>query len=373
MKHSLDETLQQRNNFSDPTYDLPTQIEGSDRLKGRIQQLLEKYRECFRRTVAKTPADVPPYEFDVDVDKWETSRQSKAPLRHKSGSKDAETRRQCLGMRDLDVIEPSIASSWSQVHLAPKDEGMWRFTLDYRFLNECTRPRGGVIPNIKQILERIGRQKAAYFAVLDLTSGYHQAPLAAACRAYTAFITSMGLFQWTRVPMGLKGAPAYFQMIMTTIVLVGLIWNILEVYLDDIIVYGRTEDEFVERLEKLLLRLKERRITLNPKKSRLGMSSIEYVGHIIDSTGLTYSPEKVKKVLDFAPPKLAKDLRSFIGLASYFSDKVENMQLALGPLRAIEEEFRSSKILRWTEEGPGAIRTYKRHDQQSSKDFLSRC
>ncbi len=79
-------------------------------------------------------------------------------------------------MRDLDVIEPSIASSWSQVHLAPKDEGILRFTLDYRFLNECTRPRGGVIPNIKQILERIGRQKATYFAVLDLTSGYHQAP-----------------------------------------------------------------------------------------------------------------------------------------------------------------------------------------------------
>ena len=94
-----------------------------------------------------------------------------------------------------------------------------RFSLDFRFLNECTRSRGGVIPNIKQILERIGRHNAAYFAVLDLTSGYHQAPLAAACRAYTAFITSMGLFQWVRVPMGLKGAPAYFQMIMTTVVL----------------------------------------------------------------------------------------------------------------------------------------------------------
>ena len=67
--------------------------------------------------------------------------------------------------------------------------------------------------------------------------------------------------------MGLKGAP-YFQMIMTAIVLVGLIWNILEVYLDDIIVYGRTEDEFVEQLEQLLLRLKERRIMMNPKKSR---------------------------------------------------------------------------------------------------------
>ena len=125
---SLDETLQKSDNFRDPTYELPTQIEGSPELKGRILQLLEKYRECFRRTVAPEPADIPPMEIDVDVDKWETSRQSKAPLRHKSGSKDAETRRQCLGMRDLEVIEPSIASSWSQVHLAPKPEGMWRFT-----------------------------------------------------------------------------------------------------------------------------------------------------------------------------------------------------------------------------------------------------
>ena len=105
---SLDETLQKSDNFRDPTYELPTQIEGSPELKGRILKLLEKYREYFRRTVAPEPADIPPMEIDVDVDKWETSRQSKAPLRHKSGSKDAETRRQCLGMSELDVIEASM-------------------------------------------------------------------------------------------------------------------------------------------------------------------------------------------------------------------------------------------------------------------------
>jgi hypothetical protein len=71
---SLDETLQKSNNFRDPTYELPTQIEGSPELKGRILQLLEKYRECFRRTVAPEPADIPPMEIDADVDRWETSR-----------------------------------------------------------------------------------------------------------------------------------------------------------------------------------------------------------------------------------------------------------------------------------------------------------
>jgi len=120
----------------------------------------------------------------------------------------------------------------------------------------------------------------------------------------------------------------------------------------------------------LLLRLKERRITLNPKKSRLGMSSIEYVGHIIDSTGLSYSPEKVKKVLDFSPPRLAKELRSFIGLASYFSDKVEHMQLELAPLRAIEEEFRSTKILRWTDEGLAQFTRIKQMINDHQKIFF---
>jgi hypothetical protein len=103
---SLDETLQQSLPLSNPTYELPMQIEGSDRLRSRIQQLLEKYQECFH-PLAKTPADVPPLELNVDVKMWETSHQSKAPLRHKSGSKDADTRRQCLGMSELDVIEAS--------------------------------------------------------------------------------------------------------------------------------------------------------------------------------------------------------------------------------------------------------------------------
>jgi len=200
------------------------------------------------------------------------------------------------------------------------------------------------------VLERIGRQKPRYFSVLDLTSGYHQAELSIDSRKYTAFVTSMGMFHWKRVPMGLKGAPTYFQQAMQSHVLAGLMWVILELYIDDLIVFGREEKEYLARMRQLFQRLRMKGITLNPKKCRLGMSSVEYVGHQIDSTGLSYSAAKVKKVLDFSPPVLAKELRSFIGLASYFSDKVENMQSELAPLRALEQEFRETKKLIWTEE-----------------------
>jgi hypothetical protein len=161
----------------------------------------------------------------------------------------------------------------------------------------------------------------------------------------------MGLYQWKRVPMGLKGAPAYFQSIMQNDVLAGFMWIFLAVYLDDLIVFGQTEDELLANLRVLFQRLREKCITLNPRKCKIGMESIEYVGHTIDGSGLSYSPEKIAKVLQFPPPRFAKDLRSFIGLASYFSDKVENMQVELAPLRRIEETFRQTKHLVWDHEG----------------------
>ena len=331
---SLDETLQESPSSSN--FELPTQIEGSEEFKTRIRLILERYKDVFRTTVASEAANVPPMVLDVDENKWKCARQNKAPLRYKSGSKDEEIRRQCKKMLDLDIIERTEQSeSWSQVHLVAKptvdNKATWRFCCDMRFLNECTSTKGGVIPNIKHTLERIGRRKPTLFGVLDLTSGYHQAPLAEVSRVYTAFITSMGIFQWKRVVMGLKGAPAYFQAMIQPIVLPDMMYHSIEVYLDDLIAFAKDEEEYLDRLELLLKRLRDRRITVNPKKCRLGMSSIEYVGHVIDKEGLSYSPEKVKEVLDFPPPRIETVSRSFIGLANYFSNKVEIMQWRLAP------------------------------------------
>ena len=100
----------------------------------------------------------------------------------------------------------------------------------------------------------MGSKKPKYFAVMDLTKGYYQAPLAKASRHLTAFITLMGLYEWLRVPMGLKGAPAYFQRIMATVVLVGLIYNICKVYLDDVIVHAASIQELIKNLTSVFER-----------------------------------------------------------------------------------------------------------------------
>jgi hypothetical protein len=84
-----------------------------------------------------------------------------------------------------------------------------------------------------------------------MTSGYHQAPIAAESRIFTAFITFMGVFQWIRVPMEPKSAGSYFQRVMQTVVLIGLIYFICELYLDDILVFGKDDNEFVSNLRNL--------------------------------------------------------------------------------------------------------------------------
>lgn len=186
-------------------------------------------------------------------------------------------------------------------------------------MNEATlRPPGWPIPKIYEVLQRIGTQKAKYYAVLDLTSGYFQAPIAKDIRNYTTFITYMGTFRWTRVPMGVKGAPHYFQKQIASEVLAGLMYKLLELYIDDIIVYASTTKELNDRLDILFKRLSKYNITINPKKCLIGLTSIHYLGYTIDELGMTVSKDKTTKLLEMPLPQTPKQLHTFLGLANYF-------------------------------------------------------
>jgi hypothetical protein len=157
------------------------------------------------------------------------------------------------------------------------------------------REEGWPLPIISQVMHRLGEKRAKIYGTMDMTSGYHQAPIAAESRIFTAFITFMGVFQWTRVPMGLKSAGSYFQRVMATVVLAGLLYIICELYLDDILVYGKDENDFVSNLRKVFVQLRRHKVTLGPAKCRFGFSTIEYVGHTITPEGLTFSEKKREK------------------------------------------------------------------------------
>ena len=149
------------------------------------------------------------------------------------------------------------------------------------------------------MLNRLGAQRPDTFGVIDLTAGYHQAPITLAAQVFTAFITFMGIYQFTRLPFGPKMAPSYFQQMMASVVLLGLIYSICEVYLDEIIIYAHGHKQFYERLERLFQRLEDKNILLKAAKVRLGVKVVEYVGRQISKEGISMSSKKITGVTDF--------------------------------------------------------------------------
>ena len=137
------------------------------------------------------------------VEKWETSA-NRTPPRPQTMEKQYEIATPIEKMLKLNVIRESQSTEHSQVLLTPKPNGKWRFCIDYRNLNNCSESLGWPIPNIAQMIRRIGMSRPKVFGVMDLTSGYHQAPLSESSRKYTAFTTFMGVYEWLRVPMGPK-------------------------------------------------------------------------------------------------------------------------------------------------------------------------
>jgi transposase InsO family protein len=160
--------------------------------------------------------------------------------------------------------------------------------------------------------------------VFDLTSGYHQAPMSLNAIGFTAFICFCGLFEYLRVPFGLKGAPSYFQRVMSNVVLAGLVYSICEVYIDDIIVYATTAAGLLDNMRRVFDRIRKHKLLLHPKKARIGLQSVEYTGHVLDRTGISFSPEKIRTLLDFPLPQRKHQLKSFLGLANYFRDHIRD-------------------------------------------------
>ena len=329
---------------------LPPNIFGDDSFREETKALCTKYSDIFSTRLRREPADLPPMELKVDLAKWQVSSNS-GPPRHQTGLKQVETKQQVEKLLAAEAIQTSQAAFYSQVHLVPKPHGKWRFCVDFRYLNLASKGMGWPIPNIQQMLQRLGQQRSKFYGKMDLTSGYHQAPMHPNSRAYTSFITFMGVFEWLRVPMGLKGAPSHFQGILASIVLIGLIYVICELYLDDIIVHGKTKEEFLFRLEEIFKRFKKHRLIANPDKCFFGMKDVEFVGHTINEEGMSFSREKIEKVLCIPEPVFGKEMKSFLGVAGYFRDHIANYATVVRPLQKMIDNYERNRKLVWSEEG----------------------
>jgi hypothetical protein len=334
-------------------YDLiPAHIVGSLSFQTKIRSLCIEYVDIFSREVRKQPADLPPFVIDVDDEQWYNGKNS-APVRPQNSSKEAEVEKQITRMLELGVISRAQEPAYSQVHMTPKkaialQTIAWRFCIDFRSLNACTVSKSWPIPNIQAMLMRIGAKKPRVFGIIDMTSGYHQIPIDEMSRKYTAFICFMGVMVWNRLPMGPKGGGSHFQACMA-LMFAGLIYSICEVYMDDILIYADNEDKFITNLRLVFDRIRERKVTIHPDKCHLGMESVEFVGHEINATGMTFTQEKITRFLEIEKPITVGQLQMFLGTANYFRDHIHHHAAISKPLYELTGGMKNKDIVVWTD------------------------
>ena len=248
-----------------------------------------------------------------------------------------EADKQVDDMLKRGVIEESNSPWAAGVVLVKKKDGSFRFCVDYRALNDVTVKDAYPLPKISETLDSLSGAK--WFSTLDLYSGYWQVGVENEDKPKTAFITRKGLFQFRVLPFGLCNAPATFERLME-VVLAGLQWDICLIYLDDIITFGKSFDEAVENLEKVLDRLRTAGLKLKPKKCELFSKSVSFLGHIISDDGVATEPEKIKAVQDWPVPIDQTEVRSFLGLCGYYRRFIKGYAEIAKPMHTLTENGR---------------------------------
>ena len=253
-----------------------------------------------------------------------------------------------------DGIIESSSSPWaSPITLVPKKDGTTRFCIDYRKLNAVTKKDAYPLPYIQEIFDNLGG--ACLFTTLDLKSGYWQVPVSVNSREKTAFVTHRGLFQFKRMPFGLVNGPATFQRLMNQ-VLAPYIGRSVMVYLDDIVIYSRSQEEHELHVAQVFQALQDAQLTVKLSKCEFSKPQVKLLGYIVSGEGIRSDPEKAKAIAEMAPPTDVKGIRSFLGMTGYYRQCIPNYARVAGPLVKLTKKY--ARFV-WGEEEHGSWETLR--------------
>ena len=306
---SHDETYKQVPKHLQDLYERSTDGMSSTQKK-QVAKLLSKYGETF----SKTDTDLG--RTGIIERKIPTGNASaiKQPVRRVPLHLQGEVDKQIVDMLENGIIQPPTSPWSSGIVLVKKKDGTRRSCVDYRRLNDATIKDAYPLPRIDESLDQLAGSK--WLSCLDLSSGY------------------------------LCNAPATFERLMET-VLSGLHWQICLVYLDDIIVYGKSFEELINNLDQVLRRFADAVLKLKPKKCQLFKKEVEFLGHMINEFGVSTDPRKIDCIEYWPQPSNMREIRSFLGLCSYYRRFIPDYSHVAKPLTRLTEK---SKSFDWTDE-----------------------
>ncbi|WVZ52192.1 hypothetical protein U9M48_003276 [Paspalum notatum var. saurae] len=211
--------------------------------------------------------------------------------------------------------------------------------VDYRVLNDVTIKNKYPLPRIDDLFDQL--QGACVFSKIDLRSCYHQMKIRPSDIPKTAFITRFGLYEYTVMSFGLTNAPAYFMNLMNK-VFMEYLDKFVVVFIDDILIYSKTEEEHEEHLRLVLQKLREHKLYAKLSKCEFWLDQVPFLGHIVSKGGIMVDPSKISSFMDWKVPEAVKEVRGFLGLAGYYRRFIESFSRIAKPMTSLLEKERQA-------------------------------
>jgi hypothetical protein len=311
-----------------------------------------EYPDVFPNELPGMPPDRD-VEFVIELQPG-TAPISKRPYRMPP-KELAELKTQLQELLDKGYIHPSSSPWGCPALFVKKKDGSLRMCVDYRPLNAVTIKNKYPLPRINVLFDQLARAKV--FSKIDLRSGYHQIKIRPCDIPKTAFSTHYGLYEFLVMSFGLTNAPTYFMYPMNSVFMTELD-KFVVVFIDDILIYSKSDKEHAKHLRVVLQRLRDHKLYAKFSKCEFWLKSEKFLGHTISQDGISVDPSKVQEVMDWKPPKSVHQIRSFLGLAGYYRRFIPDFSRITKPMT---ELLKKGVKFVWSEACEKAFHTLRQH------------